>query len=374
MGRFQSFATEFRDLLPFTSDARAYAKKMDELLVIMYLHTIRPDLDSVKSFISGVLQSQVPVRSALLSSSAGHGRGGSFAPGRGGASGSGRGRQSNPGRGRGRPKCINCGKPGHWKDTCYDIVGYPSRPTAHIVASISSEDYARFLQFQYFQAQSSPSPSPSTSAALFTQSSSASPSWILDSGATDHMTGNVTYFSSLSKSSFSSAVTLADGSSSPIMGIGNINLIPTITLKSAFYVLAFPYNLISIRKLIHTLRCLVTFSSPFVYIQDSKTKAMIGTGRESYGGHYILAGSPTALTTSGDVLRTHCQLGHPSLPSLRQMRPSLSSISSLECQSCHLGKHHRVSFPVSHKRASAPFALVHSDIWGPTRVQSTFGF
>ncbi|KAL9274112.1 hypothetical protein AKJ16_DCAP26082 [Drosera capensis] len=53
MGRFQSFVTEFRDLLPFTSDARAYAKKMDELLVIMYLHTIRPDLDSVKSFILG---------------------------------------------------------------------------------------------------------------------------------------------------------------------------------------------------------------------------------------------------------------------------------------------------------------------------------
>ncbi|KAL9254967.1 hypothetical protein AKJ16_DCAP02955, partial [Drosera capensis] len=53
IGRFQSFATEFCDLLPFTSDARAYAQKMDELLVIMYLHTIRPDLDSVKSSILG---------------------------------------------------------------------------------------------------------------------------------------------------------------------------------------------------------------------------------------------------------------------------------------------------------------------------------
>lgn len=158
------------------------------------------------------------------------------------------------------------------------------------------------------------------------------------------------------------------------MGSGNIILTPTMTLKSALYVPSFPINLISVRKLMHTLHCIVTFSSPFVYIQDSKTKAMIGTGRESHGGHYILTGIPTALTTSGDILRTHCQLGHPGLPSLRQMRPSLSHISSLECESCHLGKHHRISFPVSHKRASAPFVLVHSDVWGPTRVPSTFGF
>ncbi|KAL9252700.1 hypothetical protein AKJ16_DCAP16582, partial [Drosera capensis] len=54
--------------------------------------------------------------------------------------------------------------------------------------------------------------------------------------------------------------------------------------------------------------------TPAMILSDSKTKAMIGTGRESYGGHYILISSPIALTTSGDVLRTHCQLGHPGLP------------------------------------------------------------
>ena len=45
------------------------------------------------------------------------------------------------------------------------------------------------------------------------------------------------------------------------------------------------------------------------------------------------------------------------------------------CESCQLGKHSRTSFPRSVKcDASSPFALVHSDIWGPSRVKSTLGF
>ncbi|KAL9263003.1 hypothetical protein AKJ16_DCAP18223, partial [Drosera capensis] len=169
MGQFQSFATEFRDLLPFTSDARAYAKKMDELLVIIYLHTIRPDLDSVKSSILGsptIPSLTEKSRSALLFSL--HqlvmAEGDPLLPVE--EEHLAQAEASNPTR------AVD--------DICYDIVGYPSRPTAHIAASISSEDYALFLQFQAFQAQSSPSPGPSTSAALFTQSSSASPSWILN--------------------------------------------------------------------------------------------------------------------------------------------------------------------------------------------------
>ena len=52
-----------------------------------------------------------------------------------------------------------------------------------------------------------------------------------------------------------------------------------------------------------------------------------------------------------------------------------SSLSSLECESCQLGKHTRVSFP---KRLDSctktPFELVHTDVWGPARTTSTVGF
>ena len=57
------------------------------------------------------------------------------------------------------------------------------------------------------------------------------------------------------------------------------------------------------------------------------------------------------------------------------MVPSLSSLSTLDCESCQLGKHTRSTFlrrPES--RAESIFSLVHSDIWGPSRISSILGF
>jgi len=50
-------------------------------------------------------------------------------------------------------------------------------------------------------------------------------------------------------------------------------------------------------------------------------------------------------------------------------------VSTLSCESCQLGKHIRSSFPRTvSQRASSPFAFVHSDIWGPSRIKSNLGF
>lgn len=50
-------------------------------------------------------------------------------------------------------------------------------------------------------------------------------------------------------------------------------------------------------------------------------------------------------------------------------------MSSLECEACQLGKHHRVSFPSrfeSHR--SNPFELVYSEIWDLARHKYLFGY
>lgn len=57
------------------------------------------------------------------------------------------------------------------------------------------------------------------------------------------------------------------------------------------------------------------------------------------------------------------------------MVPCLSKVSNLECESCQFGKLIRSSFFARvNKRAASPFALVHSDIWGPSRVVSCLGY
>ncbi|RDX80818.1 hypothetical protein CR513_38592, partial [Mucuna pruriens] len=41
----------------------------------------------------------------------------------------------------------------------------------------------------------------------------------------------------------------------------------------------------------------------------------------------------------------HNHLGHPSLTKLKLMVPSLNKLSTLDCESCQLGKHVRSTFP-----------------------------
>ena len=51
------------------------------------------------------------------------------------------------------------------------------------------------------------------------------------------------------------------------------------------------------------------------------------------------------------------------LPVLKLLVPSLGHVSSLECESCQLGKHHRLSYPNRvNKKVDKPFDLVHSNV------------
>ena len=72
----------------------------------------------------------------------------------------------------------------------------------------------------------------------------------------------------------------------------------------------------------------------------------------------------------------HLRLGHPSFRVLKVMFPHLFQgldISKFHYKTCELTKHTRVSFPISNKRGSHPFHLIHSDIWGPSTIPNVSG-
>jgi hypothetical protein len=59
------------------------------------------------------------------------------------------------------------------------------------------------------------------------------------------------------------------------------------------------------------------------------------------------------------------------------MFPSLflhNNVSKFQCETCELSKRHRVSFSPSINKSDAPFVLVHTDVWGPSRVVSLSGY
>eukprot|EP00268_Persea_americana_P016234 TRINITY_DN17686_c0_g2_i1.p1 TRINITY_DN17686_c0_g2~~TRINITY_DN17686_c0_g2_i1.p1 ORF type:complete len:177 (-),score=16.56 TRINITY_DN17686_c0_g2_i1:466-996(-) len=105
---------------------------------------------------------------------------------------------------------------------------------------------------------------------------------------------------------------------------------------------------------------------------------MIGMGKE-HGGlyYYHLTSSSTALTAHqhGQFDIWHYRLGHPSHSRLLALSKIVDgiSISSCHCDVCPLAKHARLPFLNNNKRANAPFALIHSDIWGDFSVGSISG-
>ena len=168
-----------------------------------------------------------------------------------------------------------------------------------------------------------------------------------------------------------STVTLADGSTSYVLGSGPVHPTPLITLTSVLSLPQFSFNLIYVIIFTRTLNYSISFFPDYCLIQDLLMKQIIGRGRES-GGFYILETEvPKSVTCSGVVIpfELHCRLGHSSLSLLNKPYPQFSSLSSLNCESCQYTNLHRVHLSLRiNKRASAPFELVYSDVWGPCHV------
>ena len=221
------------------------------------------------------------------------------------------------------------------------------------------------------QAQSSSVPC--VSIACISQSIEGSSPWILDSGASDHISGNKSSFSSFSFPKIPHHVTVANGSKVVSQGNGQVSLFPSLKLNSVLFIPQCPYNLISLSQLTRSLNCSVTFTANSFVIQEHGTGRLIGEGHESRGLYYLESSPPGACFAISKPKLLHDRLGHPSLPKLKMMVPSLKNLRVLDCESCQLGKHVRSSFPQTVQRCNSAFSTIHSDIWGPSRVTS-FGF
>lgn len=72
----------------------------------------------------------------------------------------------------------------------------------------------------------------------------------------------------------------------------------------------------------------------------------------------------------------HHRLGHPSYSYLKCLFPSLFDNKNsipFDCEICQLAKHTRTSFPPKTYSPTTPFSLIHSDIWGPSKITTSNG-
>src|ERR1044072_6722161 len=187
--------------------------------------------------------------------------------------------------------------------------------------------------------------------------------WILDSGATDHMTPLPNHFSSYSPCSSNKKISTADGTLMTTAGQGEVQISPSITLKNVLHIPKLSVNLISIKKLIKDLSCSVVFYDNVGILQDKLSGRTIGHAREWNGLYYLdTPNLPQDLHNSNNsffsnsiktnrekVLLQHCRLGHPSFRVIKLLFPSFFNkldMESLHCEVCELVKHQRLPFRV----------------------------
>ena len=199
--------------------------------------------------------------------------------------------------------------------------------------------------------------------------------WILDSEASDHISGNKDLFSSLTITSPLLMIMLANESQTMGKGIDS-TCPPSMLLTFILYVPNSSFNLISINKLTRDLNYLITFSDNSATLQDWSTGKMIGIGREFQGLFYLSSPSFSTHCTFMDTsLLIHCRLSHPNISKFRVMVPHFSKLSLIKCESCQLVKHTLVPFPKClDQRTKSHFELVHTDVWGPSKIESTLRF
>ncbi|KAI0500239.1 hypothetical protein KFK09_018448 [Dendrobium nobile] len=227
-------------------------------------------------------------------------------------------------------------------------------------------------------------------AALFTSpATNSSTEWFLDSGASSHLTSNPNNLHTSQPYTGNTQVTLGNGHQIPIQNIGN-GLLPTpqgsLRLTHLNLVPNLSFNLISVYKLTHDNDCLITFSSHGYELKDRKTRRTLLKGPSINGLYPIRAPHQSANDTSQLALVSiqsvpdlwHRRLGHPSsatLSHLANQDPNIC-ISSFKflCNSCKMAKSHRLPFNKSQSISSAPFYIIHSDVWGPSPFISNNGY
>ena len=107
---------------------------------------------------------------------------------------------------------------------------------------------------------------------------------------------------------------------------------------------------------------------------------MIDTDREIKGLYYFdddairekqVQVAKKVPSMSNEIRLWHWHLGNPNFLYLKRLFPSLFkniNMSQFNCEVRELAKHQCYVFRAHPYKKSVPFTLIHSDIWGPSRV------
>ncbi|KAG7578844.1 Zinc finger CCHC-type [Arabidopsis thaliana x Arabidopsis arenosa] len=317
-------------------------------------------------------------------------------------------------------KCSGCGRMGHEASSCFKVVGYPDwwgdRPRNR-TDSRSSNGYStgrgrgnnpRANLTQIVNANSATIGSSEIMDAdrqgllgltddqwklvqTVINSGKASDklsgknndlSWILDTGATHHMTGRPDLLEN-TRDIAPVSVLLPTGADAIATKQGTVRLTSQLSIINVYLVPGFHINLISFGQLVTDHFLVGQVTDKLMILQDRTSRMVIGSGEREGEGLYRFRGieSMTALHTSvkDDFVLWHHRLGHPSsrvtgmIPTVRGVSNNSREFLFTNCDVCLRAKQTRQPFPESSSNSKEVFDLIHLDLWGPYRTTAFCG-
>jgi hypothetical protein len=319
--------------------------------------------------------------------------------------------------------CTYCGKDNHIVDNCYRKHGFPpnyGKNTSANHANVEDNDnddvrsskgiesygltkdqYEKLVNLLQTTSIASNSNAAQVNIAqhhhagiAYSLNNSTYGSWIIDSGASDHICSSLTLFDSYHDIT-PVQVRMANGTISYAKVAGTIKLFENFSVHNVLLVPEFSLNLISVPKLTQSSSCTVVFDNVHCFIQEKRTLKMIGSGELIEGLYYLTIKTNTHHTSttvntsqaSSSHIHSssvhipskalwHFRLGHLSNKRLLSMKhdfPFLSVDCDSVCDICHLARHKKLPYKLSVNKATTCGELIHFDIWGPNSIHSIHG-
>ncbi|XP_019264489.1 PREDICTED: uncharacterized protein LOC109242112 [Nicotiana attenuata] len=236
--------------------------------------------------------------------------------------------------------------------------------------------------------------------------------WIIDSGASEHMTSDISILFNIISLSIPLYINLPNSHKIKVGKKGSVHILPGLTIHNVLYVPVFKFNLLSVHKLTKHLRCNLLFTYIGTILQGPSMKRPVVVG-EVMEGLYIL--NPKFISTSlqfqhqssfqptiqsisvcnnpsktnvsdfvsclvnlsKDVSLWHKRLGHMPLSSMGNLsmfqHQSLSKLNS-PCDVCSKARQSKLPFHPSSISSTSIFELIHIDTWAPYKAQTHDGF